>query len=472
MREPHTPKSSFQQAASDTQNPPVNYKTKALEAALYIVFGFGLSQIIRLGGNIVLTRLLAPELFGLVTLARVFIIGLTLFSDFGLEPAIIRSSRSHDSHFLNTAWTLQIIRSALLALISIIIAIPVALFYKQPVLMAVIPVIGLFSMISGFQSTSLSLLRRDLQQSKMIFMEISIQIISLGCTVLAAYKFRTIWALLSGELIGSTLRVLWSHALNRGQPNRFEMEKEATHELISFGKWILVSTAMMFLAAQADRLLLGKLFTMTGLGVYTIAATLAEIPKQVTQQLSGKVIYPLITKYAHLSRSDLRLKIIGPRGKMLLLLIIPLALFASFGDFVIYSLYDERYAAAAWIFPMLAIGMWPFLLTTSINSTLYVIAKPKYMASANFTKFLYMAILIPVAYRLGGEPGVILVIVLNDLPSYIVINYGLYREKLSMLKQDALMTIILVCITALLIAIRLVIGIGFPGQEAFLTAVS
>ena len=61
-------------------------KRKAIEASAFVLFGFGLSQVIRLAGNIALTRLLMPELFGLLNIARVFVVGIWLFSDIGPGP--------------------------------------------------------------------------------------------------------------------------------------------------------------------------------------------------------------------------------------------------------------------------------------------------------------------------------------------------------------------------------------------------
>lgn len=440
------------------------HKGKVVEAASFVVLGYGASQVIRLVGNIILTRLLVPEMFGLITLARVFVTGLNLFSDVGLEPAIIRSRRSDDPVFLNTAWTIQVMRSAAIAALSIVIAFPVAALYKEATLAAVIPVIGLFGMTIGFQSTSLTLLNRELQQKKLTVIELVSQVVGLGCIILAAYFMRNIWALLVGDFVGGAIRTVWSHLLNRSRPNRFSLDKRSVQELLTFGKWILVSTAMTFLAAQTDRLLLGKLCTMAWFGVYSIAVNLSELPKQVIQQLSSKVIFPLISKYAHFPRGELRDKMRIPRGKMLLALAGALALFGCFGDLAIFILYDPRYHFGARILPWLAFGLWPFLLTTTIDGSLYAVGKPKYCAFGNFAKFLFMAVFIPLSFRFAGEFGPIVVIALSYIPYYVIVNIGLAREGLSLLKQDALASLALAAATGVLLLARFLLGMGMPGH--------
>lgn len=439
---------------------------KAIEAAFFVIIGFGLSQLIRLTGNILVTRLLVPEAFGIIAIARVFFMGLGFFSDIGLDPAIIRSTRAHDTVFLNTAWTLQVIRNGILALLACLIAYPVSLVYKEPILLFIIPCIGVISLPDGFKSTYLAILGRELQQKTLTIMELIIQIVSLAAMLLAAFLMRSVWALLFSDLVGSLIRMIWSHVLNREHPNRFVIEREAAKELLGFGLWILFSTAMMFLASQADRILLGKLFTVGWLGVYGIAITLAELPKQILAYLNSKVIYPLITKSSHLPRHELRGRIWHPRSRLLFVLAFFLALFVSFSDFLVNILYDQRYHAASWILPILAVGMWPIIMRYSNEGCLLAIGKPKYNAYGNLAKFIYLAAALPLAKSLGGDVAVVAAVALGELPAYIVQNIGLGKERLSFARQDVEMTAVFVLALSLLIGLRFIIGLGIPGQSA------
>jgi len=229
----------------------------------------------------------------------------------------------------------------------------------------------------------------------------------------------------------------------------------------------MIPTAMTFLASQCTRFLLGKLFSMTWFGVYSISVNLAELPKQVLNRLSGKVLFPLISKYAHYPRKELREKIGAPRRKMLLVLALCLAVFGCFGDMAVRILFDQRYEAGAWILPLLAFGMWPLLLISTIDVSLLSLGKPKYLAMGSFVKFVYMVVFIPLSFKIGGEFGAILAVALNDIPSYIIINYGLAKEKLSLLKQDALTTLVLLAASGVLLALRMLFGMGLPGESAF-----
>lgn len=439
-------------------------KQRALRGAFFVIAGYGMSQAIRLGGNLILTRLLVPELFGIMALARAVITGLHFFSDIGLGPAIIRSPRSNDPLFLNTAWTLQVGRGFGLWGLTLLLALPMARIYDSPDLAWIMPVLGLNAVFYGFSATALHTLSKEIRLGKLSLVELASQFLSLLAMILLASLYRNIWALVLGSMIGSLAAAIWSHFLTPEARNRFAFEKEAVAELMGFGKWIFVSTAMMFLATQADRFLLGKLFPLALFGVYSIAVIFAELPKQVISQMSNKVIYPLIAKFSHLPRPELRERILQKRLLLLLPLALLVGLFASFGDVIIDLLYDERYAEAGWMLSLLALGMWPLVLYATIDRSLYAVGKPNYPALGNLLKFIYMLVAVPLLFRQAGFPGAVLAVALNDLPVYLVVGIGLRREQLSCFRQDALATAALAALVALFLAVRLSCGMGLPGR--------
>ena len=55
-----------------------SFKQRVIQSSLWIFSGNALTQIIRFVSNLIMTRLLAPEMFGLMALAGVFIFGLNL----------------------------------------------------------------------------------------------------------------------------------------------------------------------------------------------------------------------------------------------------------------------------------------------------------------------------------------------------------------------------------------------------------
>src|SRR4028118_949169 len=437
-------------------------KKLAIKGAAWTIASYGSSQIIRFGSNLILTRLLLPELFGLVGLAYVFIVGINLFSDIGLGPSIIQNKRGEDPQFLNTAWTMQVIRSFIVWICLIIITKPVASFYGDDRLEWVIPVIGINTIIGGFNSTATSSLNREMAVKKVVIFELGVQIVSTTVMIVWAWFDRSIWAIIVGGFTNTLVELIWSHFLIPGKPNRFAWDKEAVKEIFSYGKWIFLSTALFFLCSQADRLILGKIFTLTMLGIYSIAFTLGDMPRQVIIAISGRVIFPSISLLAELPREELRAKILNNRKLILIPLAVGLAIFVSFGDQLILTLYRKEYVAASWMMPILALGIWHTTLSSVMGGCLLAVGKSQYPAMGNLLTFVNLCITIPLAYHLKGNLGAVIAVALGDLPTYAVTNYGLWREGLTCFWQDIQLTGLFVGVLVTLIYCRVAFGLHLP----------
>jgi O-antigen/teichoic acid export membrane protein len=436
-------------------------KKLALKGAAWTIVSYGSSQIIRFASNLILTRLLVPELFGLVGLAYVFITCINLFSDIGLGPNIIQNKRGEEPEFLNTAWTLQIIRSFAIFLCLLIITWPVAHFY-EPRLLWLIPVIGVNSLITGFNSTAVSVLNRRMAVKKVVIFELVIQAASTAIMVILAWCNFKIWAIVGGGYASSIIELTWSHFLLPGKSNRLAWDKSAVKEIISYGKWIFLSTALFFLCSQADKLILGKIFSLTLLGVYGIAFTLGDMPRQVIIALAGKVIFPSISMMADLPREELRQKILKNRNLILIPMAVGLAIFVGFGDRLILLLYDNRYVAASWMMPILALGIWHTTLHSLMNCCLLAVGKPQYGAQGNLLTFVSLCVGIPLGYYLKGNLGAIIAVALGDVATYAVITWGLKKEKLSCLWEDIQLTAMFLGVVTMILACRYAAGWGLP----------
>lgn len=441
----------------------MSLRSQALKGTIWTIIGFGASQVLRLGSNLILARLLLPEFFGLMALVSIFLIGLDLFSDVGLGPSIIQNKRGDDPDFLNTAWTIQVMRGIVLWLCSLLIAWPVSYFYNEPQLLWLIPVVGLTTLIHGFDSTALLTLNRQLAVRKLAIFELAGQIITLTVMVVWAWFDRSIWALVVGNLVSGIYQLVWSHRLLPHQPNRLAWDKEAAQKIFTFGKWIFFSTALTFLASQADRLILGKLLSPTVLGLYGIAYTFADVPRQVIIALSGKVIFPAFSKLANLPRETFRAKILKNRTPILLALAAGLPILVSFGDYVIFILYKKEYYEAAWMLPIIALGIWHTTLYSTMSPALLALGKPIYNTLGYLFTLIGIVTFLLVGYHLMGLKGAVMAVAVGDLPFYAVTMYGLWREKLGCFKQDLWATALFVCLLAALLFVRqFVLKLGLP----------
>ena len=440
-------------------------KKLAIRGAIWTIISFGSIYVLRFGNNLILTRLLKPEFFGLMAFVNTLRVGLELFSDIGISQNIVNSQRGDEPSFLNTAWTLQVIRGIFIWVICLLISFPLALFYNDLRLQWLIPIVVFTSVIDGFSSTSLHSLHRRMELGKLSLYELILQASYLSTLIFLVWLYPNIWALAFGTLISAIYRLVSSYWLIPKYSNHFAWDKEAVKEIFTFGKWMFVASGLMFAAEQADYIILGKLLSFQMLGIYIIAYTLASIPREIIKQLSQKVIFPAISKQTNLPRHILRAKILPQRKLILLGFAISLAALTTTGDLIVTTLYDKRYAAAGWMMPILCCGMWFSLLFYSISPALLALGKPLYSAQSNFARFAIITLAMPLAYQTFGIVGAIVVIAFSDLPLYLTNLYGLWQEKLFCVTQDIQATSFFIAVLILFLAIRNSLGFGFPIQQ-------
>ena len=424
--------------------------------------GYGGSQVLRFASNIVLTRLLVPEYFGLMALVNAFRQGLELFSDIGIAQNIVRSKRGDDPDFLNTAWSISVLRGVLLWTALIVLAYPLSIFYGEPLLFKVLIAISVVTIARGFVSTRIYTLNRHLIIGKVTLFEFASQFVSIATMIIVALIYPSIWALVIGAIVGQTFRAVLSFILFPGHKHKFMIQAEARKEIVSFGRWIFLSSIILFLAEQSDRLILGKLIPLETLGVYNIAYMFASIPQQVMKQMSFKVIFPIVSKRIDLPRKQLKRKINRQLWKLHSVLILMFLGLAGFGDLIINFLYDSRYQEAAWMMPLLALGTWFSALFFIADPCLLALGKSFYSALSRAFRLFLIVVGLYVGFEIGGILGAIAVIAFADVPSYIASQYYLHREGLGSLLTDIRSTLILIGLMALVFLLRSAVGLGLP----------
>lgn len=426
---------------------------KAASATVWTVLDYGLSQCLRVVNSLLLTHLLVPSAFGEMGLVMTLIVGVTLLSDVGLGPNIIQNAEGDRPTFLNTAWTIQVIRGVILWGLAVLVAIPAAHFYHDPGLKKILPILALNTILMGFNSTGLLTLSRHLAVRRLFFIDSSTQIFSLCVTVGWAYYQPSVWALVAGSIASNIFRLTLSHIpfFVPGIRNRFLLDRESLQQIFHFGKWIFLGTAMFFFASQADRLVMGRLISMTELGIYSIAFQISDVPRSVINAFSSRVGFPFAARLAYLPIDEFRQRFLRYRLYVLLVGAALLSVMAVWGNLVIIKLYPARYGDATWMIPILAIGLWHTLLYNTSSPALLARGISTYNASGNTAYCIAMLVGIPLGFHFYGVPGALVMIAAGDFPLYVVTQIGAVKHGVNPMRQDLLLT----CIFLLYLAVNL-----------------
>ena len=295
----------------------VPLRRRVLNAGAWTFAGYGLSVAIRFGSSLLLTRLLVPEMFGVMAIATVVMIGLAMFSDLGVGLSVVRSERGGEPIFLNTAWAVQILRGILLWLIALVLSAllilanhiglaPRETVYAHPILPLVIAILSISALLDGINSTKAAEARRNLNLRQITQVDIASQLIGLCCMFVWIVFDRSIWSLVAGTLGSGLARAVLTHIWLPGHPNRWQWDRAAFEEIFGFGKWIFLSSILGFLVGNGDRILLGGLMNANVLGVYSIAFSISSIVEQIVGRIVSGVAFPALSEIARERRHDLK----------------------------------------------------------------------------------------------------------------------------------------------------------------------
>ncbi len=407
-----------------------------ITGAAWTTGSFVYRYALRLLSTVIVTRLLMPEAYGLMSLAMIFVTGLALFSDIGIAPSVIQSKRGENIDFLQTAWTIKVARGLFLGLMGCAVAWPAALIYDEPRLFALISALSLVPVLDGLMSITQLVCERRLQLKALNIIEIVTSTFATALTIFFAWQLESVWALVIGTLGGASLRTIATYLFLPSFSHRFTWNRKDAIEILTFGGWILLATAASFVGTPGLVLIQGALVPITVLGFITLANTLAWAMGELVSLILAKVLFPAMAEIARERPDELRAKVY----KVLTIVyvgLLPLFLvLAAFAQPLINFLYDDRYAVVG-----------EFLAIMAVISALTIMVMPysnvmlaKGNARVHFQLVAAGAVLriIPLiaGFNLAGAFGMIIGIGVGGVVYNIYIIQVAERHEIGCLKRD------------------------------------
>lgn len=319
---------------------------------------------VRIAALMVLARLLDPKDFGLVGMVAAFIGVLNLFRDFGLSAATIQRVRVTEEQISTLFWVNIFVGTAL-ALILMALAPFVAGFYHEPRLVWVTIVLAFAFFFNGAGVQHSSILERQMRYTAISVIEIISLVISTCIGIaMAAAGFRY-WALVatavSGPLI--TTLCLWPTTGWVPGPPRLGV---GLRSLVRFGGTVTLITALMYVAYNFEKVLLGRFWGAEAVGIYGRAYQLSNIPTDNLNSTLGGVAFSALSR---VQDDPVRFRNYFLKGYSLIIsLTIPITVgVAIFAPEIISVLLGPKWQSAAEILRLLAPTILIFALINPIG---------------------------------------------------------------------------------------------------------
>ncbi|MFD0794949.1 lipopolysaccharide biosynthesis protein [Mucilaginibacter litoreus] len=380
-----------------------------------------------LGIRLVLAKLLLPKEFGIVGMAVVFTGFVQILNDLGISAALVQKKEEllTDAHYYTAFWTGVSFSIVLYSIVCFALGPLVAMFYHEPVLTKLIPVISL-----GILASPVNLIHKTQLTKRMDFKRIAIidntSNIIAGCLSLGlAFLGAGVWALVFNSVANIVIAMPLYFATTRWKP-KFIWDNKAFKEIFGFGIYATFTNIIGYLMNNVDYLLIGRLLGPGALGIYTFAFTLTDAFRGRLLQVVNNVMYPLYGKIQSDSSALKRyyLKVVNYNSIvinpiMLLLLVI--------GEPIVINLFGAKWSGSVYPLKILALSVMMHLLVNSNTALIRGMGRAALEMNLQiFKSLIYIPTLIVGIYY-NGIIGAAWAVLLNKIFAVILAQYTFNR---------------------------------------------
>ena len=412
---------------------------KIFIATFWVILIFGLSQALRLGSNLILTRLLEPQVFGVMAVVSVVIFGITMFTDIGLWAFVVRHKTPENPHLLNAVWTLHVVRGWIVFFIIIFLMSMLAAgnhylpqyfhgIYTDPRLPILILITSTGALIAGYKSLASPIMSLKLDVRKLELIEFVAQLIGTSVMLLWVWFYPSIWGLLASGII-STIIITFSSYYFFPFRHKLVWDKAIVVEVFHFSKWIVLASALTYLFSQGDKLFFAGKVTAAELGVYSIAFMLVGTLTSVTQMLAEKIVFSVFATLAYGDRQVLKDKYYKVRLYLDTPIFFAVGLLIALGPTIVSILYDARYSDAGWMFQILMVSVVGHSLSLVSMECLSALSITQVRMWVMLIRTIGLFVGLPVFFGLYGLHGAIWAIAINVWLSLPLVYWTLAKNS-------------------------------------------
>ena len=426
-----------------------NLLGRSVRAGSILTLGSLAENILRFIRNIILSRLLAPEAFGLMATVLASVAVVEVFTEVGLKQSVIQNKKGAEASFLNIIWWISSLRGIALYVISFFIAPLICAFYGKPELLSLIRIGFLSILFNGFLCPKVHVLEKEMRFTKWVILMQGSAVLGVLVAIFLAFYLQNVWALVFGYVTEYSSRCILSYFFFPIKP-KLVFNSVFLHEIMTFSKRMFGLPILTMLFLQADIFVIGKVLSLGQLGIYTLSRSLSEMPVIFL----SKVIQPILFSTLSLKQDDKK----SMRNTLLKLTRwttifgLPfIAFLVVFSTPILSILYGSQYAIAAASFSILCVYNLILLCSSFIVNMYFAIGKPDIHRIALFARTaLLLLVIYPAAKNIGliGVAFSILITMCLSLTIHIIYLKRLfsisYFEYLDSWKEGAVLSLVVI----------------------------
>ena len=422
-------------------------RNRTLRAGGWTFIGHFISLVLRMVASLILTRIFAPDTFGILAIIGAISAVIGMLTHIGIRQAIIQSPNGGTAVFLNTAWTLQILRGVVIWALNLLAAFglyiagkwevfPAGSVYAEKRLPLFVVVASFSAIILGFQSMKAIVANRDLDLKSVTAIEVLSQLAGLAFVIPLGWATRSIWVYIASLLLTPLAFVFLSCFWLKGPADRIAWNRDALAELRRFGKWVFLSSSLSAAALNGDRLLLAAWVSPTVLGYFSLANNFVSIAVVLAGKIYANVAMPALSEVYRSNPENFKRLLSRMRWISDPIMLLGAGFLFATGSEIIALLYDSRYAGAGPILQWLSFSLVFARYDLAFNGYL-ALGRPHYFTAISLTKLVSLFTFVPVLFYMFGVEGAILGIACHMFPATFWLLYFNRRRGIQNLRLEA-----------------------------------
>ncbi|PSR53985.1 lipopolysaccharide biosynthesis protein [Adhaeribacter arboris] len=427
-----------------------NLKGKVVTGVFWNVVQLLINRSFDFAIKLILARLLFPNQFGIVGMATVFTSFVQVFNDLGIGAALVQRKEEQlkEVHYHTSFWTGVIWSVAIYLIIFFAVAPLAAVFYKEPVLRSIIPVLSIGVLSSPINLVHNAQLTKQMNFKKLAFISNVSTIFSGTLALVLAYLGYGIWALVFNS-VATFIVAMPLYFKATGWFPKFMWDKQAFQDIFGFGVYTTGTNLFNNLIQKIDYLLIGKLLSASALGTYTLAFVLTDTFRSQLMNIMNKVMYPVYGKKQDDSLSLKRyyLNVVKYNS----IVIYPIMVFlVVLGEPFINNFFGTKWHDTILPLQILALSVMVHMMVNSHGSLIRGLGRPKLEMNMQLFKALFLYVpLISLGIYKFGIIGAAYAYLVNKALEVIIAQYFLkkllnisFGELLSSLKAPLVASIV------------------------------
>lgn len=340
-------------------------KRELITGAIFTAIAKYANLIISLVVTGVLARLLAPEQFGIITIASLAITFLNILADIGFSPTVIQH-KDLDKQALNILFSLSVYIAFTLSLLFFFAADFFANWYEQPLLKPICHLLTINLFFSAISVVPNALFYRERMFKFIAVRSFIVQLIGGILSLLLAWKGAGVYALAVNPVF-SAVAIFGISYTRFPLTFKFRISLNKVKHVFAYSLFQFLFNIINYFSRNVDSLLIGKYLGMVPLGYYDKSYRLMSLPLQNITQVVTPVVHPILSQKGH-DRGYLRQaneKLVG----FFAIVGFPLSIFLFFSaDELIMLFFGPQWKAAVPAFEILSLSVGIQLIMSSSGS--------------------------------------------------------------------------------------------------------